>query len=179
MRFLEAAPPAIRPGGIASSENKGLLGKASLSAHQAAEPQTSISLEINSPETISLVLDECRTVAVVGLSSKPTRPSHSVAGYMQRAGYRVIPVNPNEIEVLGENAYVSLAEVPQKIDLVDVFRRSEEAGKVVDEAIAIGAKAVWLQEGVIDYDAAQRAVAAGLMVVMDRCWLKEHLRRKK
>ena len=98
---------------------------------------------------------------------------------MQRAGYRIIPVNPNEIEVLGENAYRSLAEVPQKIDLVDVFRRSEEAGKVVDEAIAIGAKAVWLQEGVIDYDAAQRALDAGLLVVMDRCWLKEHMRRKK
>jgi uncharacterized protein len=136
-------------------------------------------LEINSPETIAGVLDECRTIAVVGLSSKPTRPSHSVAGYMQRAGYRIIPVNPNEIEVLGENAYRSLAEVPQKIDLVDVFRRSEEAGKVVDEAIAIGAKAVWLQEGVIDYDAAQRALDVGLLVVMDRCWLKEHMRSKK
>src|SRR3984893_18336581 len=96
------------------------------------------------------VLDECHTIAVVGLSSKPTRPSHGVAGYMQRAGYRIIPVNPNEIEVLGENAYSSLADVPRKIDLVDVFRRSEEAGKVVDEAIAIGAKAVWLQEGVRD-----------------------------
>ena len=97
---------------------------------------------------------------------------------MQRKGYRIIPVNPNEIEVLGENANVSLVEVPQKIDLVDVFRRSEEAGKVVDEAIAIGAKAVWLQEGVIDHAAAQRALDAGLLVVMDRCWLKEHMRRK-
>ena len=146
----------------------------SLSAHQ-----TSIHLEINSPETIAAVLDDCRTIAVVGLSSKPMRPSHGVAGYMQRAGYRIIPVNPNEIEVLGENAYSSLAEISEKIDLVDVFRRSEEAGKVVDEAIAIGAKAVWLQEGVIDYGAAQRSLDAGLMVVMDRCWLKEHMRRKK
>ena len=95
---------------------------------------------------------------------------------MQRAGYRVIPVNPNESEVLGEKAYASLGEVPEGIDLVDVFRRSEEAGAAVDEAIAIGAKAVWLQEGVIDDDAAQRALDAGLLVVMDRCWLKEHLK---
>jgi predicted CoA-binding protein len=97
---------------------------------------------------------------------------------MQRAGYRVIPVNPNEREVLGERAYASLAEVPDRIDLVDVFRRSEEAGAAVDEAIAVGAKAVWLQEGVIDHEAAQRALDAGLLVVMDRCWLKEHARRR-
>jgi hypothetical protein len=135
-------------------------------------------LEINSAETIKRILDDCRTIAVVGLSSQPTRPSHGVAAYMQRAGYRVIPVNPNEREVLGEKAYASLAEAPDGIDLVDVFRRSEEAGAAVDEAIAIGAKAVWLQEGVIDDAAAQRAVDAGLLVVMDRCWLKEHARRK-
>jgi len=136
-------------------------------------------LEINSPETIKRILDECRTIAVVGLSSKPTRPSHGVAGYMQRAGYRIIPVNPNEVEVFSEKAYRSLADVPEKIDLVDIFRRSEEAGAVVDEAIAVGAKAVWLQEGVIDEAAAQRAFDAGLLVVMDRCWLKEHARRRK
>ena len=98
---------------------------------------------------------------------------------MQRAGYRVIPVNPNESEVLGEKAYSSLADVVEKIDLVDVFRRSDEAGTAVDEAIAIGAKAVWLQEGVIDRAAGQRALDAGLLVVMDRCWLKEHRARKK
>jgi predicted CoA-binding protein len=138
-----------------------------------------LTLEINSPEAIARILDECRTIAVVGLSSKPTRPSHGVAGYMQRAGYRIIPVNPNEVEVLGEVAYASLSEVSRKIDLVDVFRRSEEAGTAVDEAIAVGAKAVWLQEGVIDYAAAQRAVDAGLLVVMDRCWLKEHARAKR
>lgn len=97
---------------------------------------------------------------------------------MQSAGYQVIPVNPNESEVLGKNAYASLIDVPEKIDLVDVFRRSEEAGAVVDEAIAVGAKAVWLQEGVVDDQAAQRALDAGLLVVMDRCWLKEHVRRK-
>lgn len=114
---------------------------------------------------------------MVGLSSDPTRPSNGVASYMRRHGYKVIPVNPNETEVFGDIAYASLAETPEKIDLVNIFRRPEEAGKAVDQAIAIGAKGVWLQEGVIDYAAAQRAVDAGLLVVMDRCWLKEHMRR--
>lgn len=132
---------------------------------------------INSEETISRILDECRTIAVIGLSSDPWRPSNSVSAYMRRNGYTVIPVNPNETEVFGEKAYSDLASVPAKVDLVDVFRRSEEAGKAVDEAIAAGAKAIWLQEGVIDSTAAQRAVDAGLLVVMDRCWLKEHMRR--
>jgi predicted CoA-binding protein len=131
---------------------------------------------INSEETIRRILDECKTIAVVGLSSDQWRPSHGVANYMRRSGYHVIPVNPNETEVFGEQAYADLAAVPEKIELVDVFRRSEEAGKAVDEAIAIGAKAVWLQEGVIDQAAAQRALDAGLLVVMDRCWLKEHRR---
>lgn len=133
-------------------------------------------MAINSRETIRRILDECRTIAVVGLSSDPSRPSHGVSGYMRRHGYRVIPVNPNETQVFGETSYPELGAVPEKIDLVDVFRRSDEAGKAVDEAIAIGAKAVWLQEGVIDRDAAQRALDAGLLVVMDRCWLKEHIR---
>jgi predicted CoA-binding protein len=133
-------------------------------------------VQINSQETIGRILDECRTIAVVGLSSDPRRPSNSVSNYMRRSGYRVIPVNPNETEVLGEKAYPDLASVPEKIELVDVFRRSDEAGKAVDEAIAVGAKAVWLQEGVIDRAAAQRALDAGLLVVMDRCWLKEHMR---
>jgi uncharacterized protein len=133
-------------------------------------------LEINSRETIQRILDECRTIAVVGLSSDASRPSNSVSSYMRRHGYKVIPVNPNETEVFDEKAYPTLAAVPQTIDLVDVFRRSEEAGKAVDEAIAISAKAVWLQEGVLDRDAAQRASEAGLLVVMDRCWLKEHIR---
>ena len=95
---------------------------------------------------------------------------------MRRVGYKVIPVNPNETEVFGEKVYADLFEVPDKIDLVDVFRRPDQAGKAVDQAIAVGAKAVWLQEGVIDNAAAERALAAGLLVVMDRCWLKEHLR---
>ena len=98
---------------------------------------------------------------------------------MRRVGYRVIPVNPNETDVFGEKAYPELAAVPEKIDLVDVFRRSDEAGTAVDQAIAVGAKAVWLQEGVIDRNAAQRALDAGLLVVMDRCWLKEHIRHNR
>ena len=133
-------------------------------------------MPINSPETIRRILHECRTIAVVGLSSDPSRASNSVAGYMRRNGYKVIPVNPNETSVFGEKSYPDLLAVPEKIELVDVFRRSDEAGKAVDQAIAVGAKAVWLQEGVIDRDAAQRALDAGLMVVMDRCWLKEHIR---
>ena len=133
-------------------------------------------MAINSPETIRRILDECRTIAVVGLSSDPSRASNSVSGYMRGQGYRVIPVNPNETSVFGEKSYPDLFAVPEKIDLVDVFRRPDEAGKAVDEAIGVGAKAVWLQEGVIDSAAAQRAEDAGLMVVMDRCWLKEHMR---
>ncbi len=134
--------------------------------------------QINDPQAIKRILEECRTIAVVGLSSNQMRASNSVAGYMRRQGYRVIPVNPNETEVFGERAYPSLADVPEKIELVDVFRRSEEAGAAVDEAIAVGAKAVWLQEGVIDEAAAGRALDAGLLVVMDRCWLKEYARMR-
>ena len=133
-------------------------------------------MELNSEETIRQIISECRTIAVVGLSSDPWRPSNSVAGYMRRSGYKVIAVNPNETEVFGEPAYPHLSAVPEKVDLVDIFRRSGEAGAAVDDAIAAGAKAVWLQEGVIDHAAARRALDAGMMVVMDRCWLKEHLR---
>jgi uncharacterized protein len=135
-------------------------------------------MSLNSKETIARILEECRTIAVVGLSSNPSRPSNSVSGYMKRNGYTVIPVNPNETEVFGEKAYPDLSAVPQEIDLVDIFRRSDEAGTAVDQAIAVGAKAVWLQEGVIDTSAAQRALDAGLLVVMDRCWLKEHIRNR-
>ena len=133
-------------------------------------------MEINSPQAIKQILEECKTIAVVGLSSNTWRASNSVSAYMQSKGYRIIPVNPNETEVLGERAYASLADVPEKFELVNVFRRSEEAGAVVDEAIGLGVKAVWLQEGVIDMKAAKGAVEAGLSVVMDRCILKEHAR---
>lgn len=142
-------------------------------------PGGGLTLEINSRETIKRILDECKTIAVVGLSSNSGRPSFGVASYMRRSGYKVIPVNPNETEVFGVKAYPSLADVPDRIDLVDVFRRPSEAGHAVDEAIALGVKAVWLQEGVIDNAAAQRANEAGLLVVMDRCWLKEHARNRR
>lgn len=135
-------------------------------------------MEINSREAISKILEDCRTIAVVGLSSSPARASNGVASYMKRQGYKIIPVNPKEEEVFGEKSYPTLADVPIKVDLVDIFRRSEAAGEVVDEAIKVGAKAVWLQEGVIDNAAAKRAQEAGLLVVMDRCWLKEHIRNK-
>jgi predicted CoA-binding protein len=134
-------------------------------------------MEINDPQAIAAILDQCRTIAVVGVSSNLSRPSNGVAGYMKRHGYRIIPVNPNETEVLGEKAYADLASVPEPIDLVDIFRRSSEAGAVVDEAIRVKAKAVWMQEGVIDRAAAERARDAGLLVVMDRCWLKDHMRQ--
>jgi hypothetical protein len=136
-------------------------------------------VELNSPETINKILKQAKTIAVVGLSSDPSRPSHGVAGYMQSNGYRIIPINPNESEVLGEKAYPNLTEVPVTIDLVDIFRRSEEAAAHVDEAIRVGAQSVWLQEGVIDDEAALKAQSAGLDVVMDRCILKEHLRNKR
>ena len=133
----------------------------------------------DSPELIAKILEQSRIIAVVGLSSHPWRASHSVSEYMQQAGYRIIPVNPNETEVLGERAYASLEEVPEKIDVVDIFRRSEFVRPVVESAIRVGAKAVWLQEGVEDEEAAQLARAAGLLVVMDRCILKEHARWKR
>jgi len=132
---------------------------------------------INDPNFIKRILDECRVIAVVGLSSNPDRPSYGVARYMQGKGYRIIPVNPNETSVLGEKAYPVLTDVPEKIDLVDIFRRSEEVRSHVDDAIRLNVKALWLQEGVIDHIAAQRALEAGLMVVMDRCILKESMRK--
>src|SRR2546426_5166323 len=120
-------------------------------------------MKINDSETIANILNNCRTIAVVGLSSSSGRPSHGVASYMQRHGYRVIPVNPNETEVLGEKAYPSLADVLEKIDLVDIFRRSDEAGKTVDEAMAVGAKAGWLPGGGIDGNGPPRAGGAGVV----------------
>ena len=122
------------------------------------------------------LLRKAKTIAVVGLSSRRFRPSYGVSEYMQRSGYRIIPVNPNEQEVLGQKSYARLEDIPEHVDIVDVFRRSEHAGEVVDAAIRIGAGAVWLQEGVVDHNAAERARKAGLEVVMDRCILKEHRR---
>ncbi len=115
------------------------------------------------------ILDAYRIFAVVGLSPDASRPSHSVAALLQDRGYRIVPVNPHHTELLGETCYPDLASIPFPVEVVDIFRRSEFAGPIVDEAIRIGAKAVWMQLGVIDHDAAARARAAGLEVVMDRC----------
>jgi len=126
--------------------------------------------------TIGEILRSAHSIAVVGLSSKRYRPSYGVAEYMQSAGYRIIPVNPFERAILGEKAYGDLAQVPERIDIVDIFRRSEFVLEIVEAAIRLGARAIWMQEGVIHEAAAAKARAAGLEVVMDRCILKEHRR---
>jgi predicted CoA-binding protein len=133
-------------------------------------------VEAQTPDPAEKILRSARTIAVVGLSANPRRPSHGVARYLQRAGYRIIPVNPNVAEVLGERAYATLSELPGPVDVVEVFRRSEFIGPIVDEAIAIGAGAIWLQDGVVDEAAAERARAAGLDVVMDDCMMRRHAR---
>src|SRR5438270_5981901 len=122
------------------------------------------------------LLQRSRTIAVVGLSPDPDRPSYGVAMYLRGRGYRIVPVRPGVDEVLGERAFPTLLEVPFPVDIVDVFRHSKFVPRHVDEALRIGARALWLQEGVIDGDAALRARNAGLVVVMDRCILKEHRR---
>lgn len=124
------------------------------------------------------ILRTARTIAVVGLSSNKFRPSYEVSEYMQRAGYRIIPVNPAESEVLGEKAYATLEDIPERVDLVNVFRRPEYVPEIVEAAIRIGAKAVWLQQDIVHEAAAQRARDAGLLVVMDRCLFLEHRRLK-
>jgi predicted CoA-binding protein len=130
------------------------------------------------PEALRAALAEASTVAVVGLSPNPGRPSHSVARYLQRAGYRVVPVNPHHQAILGERCYPSLTAAARDhhIDIVDVFRRSQFAGAVVDEAIPLTPRLIWLQEGVVDEAAAARAAAAGIACVMDRCLAVDHQR---
>ncbi|MFN3594110.1 MAG: CoA-binding protein [Thiobacillaceae bacterium] len=127
------------------------------------------------PDEIRSLLQEAKTIAVVGLSPKPDRPSHAVARALQRFGYRIVPVRPAVAEVLGEKAYARLADIPFPVDLIDVFRAPEHVPAIVEAAIAIGAKAIWLQEGVVHAEAAARAQAAGLMVVMDRCIYKDYI----
>ena len=126
-------------------------------------------MPINSDEGIREVLSSTRTIALVGASPNPERASHAVMHYMMDRGYRVIPVNPNEKEILGQKVVASLSDIEEPVDMVDVFRKSEDAGPLCDEAIAIGAKSVWLQLGVINEEGARRAEAAGLKVIMDRC----------
>ncbi len=127
------------------------------------------------PTDIAAIL-QMKRIAVVGLSSSPWRTSHDVSRYMQSHDYTIIPVNPNETEVLGEKAYPTLSDLPEPPEVVDIFRRSEYVSAIVDEAIKVGAKAIWMQIGVIDYDAARRARQAGLLVVVDRCIKVEQAR---
>lgn len=122
------------------------------------------------------LLQSTRTIAVVGLSDKPDRPSHHVSAYMQAHGYRIIPVNPAITTALGQRSYPTLLDIPEPVDMVDVFRQSDAVPAIVQDAIAIGAKSLWLQEGVVHEAAAAQAADAGLAVVMDRCVLKEHAR---
>ena len=122
------------------------------------------------------ILNSSKTIAVVGLSPRRERPSFTVASYLKEQGFSIIPVNPTVAEILGERSYPDLSSIPGRVDVVDIFRRSEEVLPIVEEAIKIGAKSVWMQEGVINEDAASRAREAGLLVIMDKCMLKEHRR---
>lgn len=128
-------------------------------------------------DEIGALLKRARTIAVVGLSDSPLRPSHGVSAYMQTQGYRIIPVNPTIHGALGEKAVSNLSDIEEKIDIVDIFRRSEFVPEVVDEAIKMGVSAIWMQEGVVHEQAAAKAREAGIFVIMDRCILKEHRRR--
>jgi uncharacterized protein len=132
---------------------------------------------LSEPDQIGSLLANTRNIAVVGLSSNPLRPSYGVAVYMQSHGYRIIPVNPRITETLGETSYATLADVPEKIDLVNIFRRPEYVDEIVDQAILLKVPAVWMQEEIINERAAEKARQAGIFVVMDRCILKEHLQR--
>jgi predicted CoA-binding protein len=129
------------------------------------------------PDPIADLLERSKTIAVVGLSNSPLRPSHGVSAYMQTNGYEIIPVNPEIEDALGEKAYASLLEVPRKIDIVNIFRRPEFVEEVVDQAIQLRVPAIWMQEEVINEKAAEKARQAGIFVIMDRCILKEHKAR--
>ena len=118
---------------------------------------------------IDKILETCKTVAVVGLSPRPDRDSNGVAAYLQEQGYRIIPVNPSATEILGEKCYPDLSSIPEPVDVVDIFRRAEEVPAIVGDAIRVGARAVWMQKGVVSEEGAAAARAAGLMVVMDEC----------
>jgi predicted CoA-binding protein len=130
-------------------------------------------------DPLAAVLKRSRTIAVVGLSANPLRPSHGVSAYMQTHGYRIIPVNPKIEESLGEKAYPSLLDVPEKIDILNIFRRPEFVEEIVDQAIQLKVPTIWMQEGVVHEKAAEKARQAGILVVMDRCILKEHRARMR
>jgi predicted CoA-binding protein len=126
-------------------------------------------MPINTDEGIRELLTSTKTIALVGASTNPQRASHAVMRYMMDRGYRVIPVNPNEPEICGQKAYASVKDIPEPIDMVDIFRRSEDTGPIIDEAIAIGAKSIWLQLNIFNEEGTKKAEAAGLKVVVDRC----------
>ncbi len=126
------------------------------------------------PDLIREIINNCHTIAVVGLSDKPERPSFGVASYLQSQGYRIIPVNPSISIVLGEKSYPDLLSIHEKIDIVDIFRKSEDVGQIIEQAIEIKPKFIWMQEGVINESAARMAVENGIPVIMDRCLKKEH-----
>jgi uncharacterized protein len=125
------------------------------------------------------ILETCRVVAIVGLSSNIEKASNHVGNYLKQQGYKVIPVNPKENAVLGETCYPDLVMIPEKVDVVDIFRRSDDVPPIVEDAIKIGAKAVWMQEGIVNEKAAGKARNAGLKVVMNKCMLKEHIRLRR
>ena len=129
------------------------------------------------PDPVADLLKRSKTIAVVGLSNSPLRPSHGVSAYMQMNGYRIVPVNPKIKEALGENAYATLLDVPEKIDIVNIFRRPEFVEEVVDQAIRLKVPAIWMQEEVVNEKAADKARQAGIFVIMDSCILKEHKAR--
>ena len=131
-------------------------------------------LDLHDPETIRQLLLNTHTIAVVGLSDKPHRDSYRVAAYMQSNGYRIIPVNPRIDEVLGEKSYATLKEIPESIELVNIFRKPEAVPEIIEEAIEVGAKSVWMQLGVIHSEAAEQARDAGLQVIMNRCIMVDH-----
>ncbi len=128
---------------------------------------------MNEPETIRRIL-QFKTIAVVGLSPKPERPSHRIATYLKSVGYKIIPVNPGCSEILGETCYPTLKDIPETVDVVDVFRRPEHVLPIVEAAVEIGARALWLQDGVVNETAAQKAEQAGLLVVMNDCLMRQH-----
>lgn len=156
---------------MADSANKG---------SSADNPGTNLErVTLSESDLITQILNSSKTIAVVGLSGNRMRASHHVAEYLKSVGYRIVPVNPNVTEVLGEKSYQRLQDVPVPVDIVDIFRRPEFVPGIVDAAVRIGARCVWMQEGVIHGEAAERARAAGLLVIMNLCIFKEHSRRAR
>jgi uncharacterized protein len=148
-------------------------------ANSAFNPDPNLERSSAESDAVTQILKSSKTIAVVGLSNRHMRPSYGVAQYLKSVGYQIIPVNPNETEVLGEKSYARLQDVPVPVDLVDIFRRSEFVPEIADAAIQIGARCIWMQEGVVHAEAAERARRAGLFVVMGKCIFKEHSRRAR